>query len=178
MLVSAQLPTAAVAALAPAGSTLDGLVGYWPFDEAHGDRDTNLVAENGGLFRSTGDAAARDVDWAASRFGTAIRRGKGSREPTRELESPRPAVAWVKLEDAQQAGLPPASKARTWAPRPTSLASGSDNDGAGSVQAGASEASGGGQEGAFARRDVGSHQRVDLCFQTTCIFVEFQESGQ
>jgi hypothetical protein len=114
----ALLPRPGASAPAPAGCPLDGLVGYWPFDEGKGDRAANLMGENSNIFGNTGDAAAPDLDWTTGRFGGALHfAGGGVRFPRagqglavqqlRELECPQAVTvaAWVKLDETQQSGF-------------------------------------------------------------------------
>ena len=124
--VGAWLVLFIMAAPSPAGSIVEGLVGYWPCDEGRGDRAANLMGENGDLFGSTGDATAPGLQWAAGRFGRAIHlTGKGVTVQPMEALHVADAVtvsAWVKLDElranaliftremAYRLGLDPAGK--------------------------------------------------------------------
>ncbi|MEN6347530.1 MAG: LamG domain-containing protein [Armatimonadia bacterium] len=98
-------------AQAAAGSTLDGLVGYWPLDEGQGDQVTNVVGERGNLFGSTGNGTLRQATWGTGKLGGALHFSKGGRGvligQMRELECDQAVTvaAWVSLEDAQQTGF-------------------------------------------------------------------------
>jgi len=65
----------AKAAEASASSTLNGLVGYWPFDEGRGDTAANVMGLNGDLFVAgkIGGAVMENVEWAEGKFGKAVR---------------------------------------------------------------------------------------------------------
>lgn len=63
------------AAQSAASSTLDGLVGYWSFDEGEGGAAANVMGANGDLFvdGEIGTAEMGGASWAEGKFGKAAR---------------------------------------------------------------------------------------------------------
>ncbi len=98
---------------ASASSALNGLVGYWPFDEGQGDTAANVMGLNGSLFVAgkVGAAVMGNTTWAEGKFGKAARferKGAGIAVGYMEALDCDTAVsvaAWIRWDGAYDEGL-------------------------------------------------------------------------
>ncbi|MBN1669672.1 MAG: LamG domain-containing protein [Kiritimatiellae bacterium] len=92
------LGAAALVCAAGRASELDGLVGYWPFDEGQGTLAANVTCMDGDWMGCTGHADLREAGWAPGRFGPGLAAARADVRPLNGLACRRAVTvaAWIK----------------------------------------------------------------------------------
>lgn len=96
---------------AAAESTVQGLVGYWAFDEGRGERAANAVRRSPDIFGNTGAVRVVAPVWVPGKRGAALDFGAGKTagivEKLREFDCTEAltVAAWIRLDQPQGRGM-------------------------------------------------------------------------